>query len=279
MGLRQARPAAAGAGVEPAYSCRSRHELASHLRANCGDEIDQWERIHLGPYTKEFLPLEYIYDGPPPSMGATPCPNLLGALDRGACERALGTVDAPVKCQELERRELRLPDALLGFPQADRAQWRAPARAAGGSQEVAAPSSSAPSKRAYGKVGSLLFAASQRAFRYEAEPAAQATERAALVKALGVLGATVTDVSDWNQWRTAAQSKPDMLVLVAHTDVVDETPVLEIGAGKILGRHEISAKVSGAAGEPQTLLSPSAARRRTSPKTSNRIPSASATPE
>ena len=103
-------------------------------------------------------------------------------------------------------------------------------------------------------MGSLLFAASQRAFRYEAEPAAQATERAALVKALGVLGATVTDVADWNQWRTAAQSKPDMLVLVAHTDVVDETPVLEIGAGKILGRHEISAKVSGAAGEPQILL-------------------------
>ena len=64
----------------------------------------------------------------------------------------------------------------------------------------------------------------------------------------------MTDVSDWNQWRTAAQSKPDMLVLVAHTDVVDETPVLEIGAGKILGRHEISAKVSGAAGEPQILL-------------------------
>ncbi len=228
-------------------------ELASHLRANCGDEIDQWERIHLVPYTKEFLPLEYVYDGPPPSMGATPCPNLLGALDRGACERALGTVDAPVACQNSKRRELRVPDALLGIPRLiERNGALRPA--AGGSQEMAAPSSSAPSKRAYGKVGSLLFAASQRAFRYEAEPSAQATERAALVKALGVLGATVTDVADWNQWRTAAQSKPDMLVLVAHTDVVDETPVLEIGAGKILGRHEISAKVSGAAGEPQILL-------------------------
>jgi hypothetical protein len=228
-------------------------ELATHLRATCGDEIDDWERIHLVPYTKEFLPLEYVYDGTPPTMDASPCPNLLGGLERGACDRALGTNDAPSACQNSKDEHFVCPMHFWGFHRLiERNGALRPA--AGGTQDTAAPSSSAPSKRAYGKVGSLLFAASQRAFRYEAEPAAQATERAALVKALDVLGATVTDVADWNQWRTAAQSKPDMLVLVAHTDVVDETPVLEIGAGKMLGRHEISAKVSGAAGAPQILL-------------------------
>ena len=74
--------------------------------------------------------------------------------------------------------------------------------AAGGAVATAVRrSNQRPSRRPYGKVGSLLFAASQRAFRYEAEPEVQAAERAALVKALGVLGATVTDVTDWNQWR------------------------------------------------------------------------------
>ncbi len=75
-----------------------------------------------------------------------------------------------------------------------------------------------------------------------------------MVTALGVLGGSVTEVADWDQWRAAVKSKPDMLVLVAHTDVVDETPVLEIGDGKILGRQEISAQLSGAAGKPQILL-------------------------
>ena len=228
-------------------------ELAKHLRDTCGDDIDLWERVHLVPYTKEFLPLEYVYDGPPPSMDASPCPNLLGGLDRGACDRALGTDEAPAPCPNSNDGEFVCPMHFWGFRRLiERNGALRPAADDGAA--TASTSSSTPSKRTYGKVGSLLFAASERAFRYEAEPAAQAAERAALVQALGVLGATVTDVADWKQWRTAAQSKPDMLVLVAHTDVVDETPVLEIGAGKILGRHEISAKVSGAAGEPQILL-------------------------
>jgi len=116
------------------------------------------------------------------------------------------------------------------------------------------PAAITPSRGTVGKVGTLLFAASQRAFRYETDPAAQKSERAALVKALGVLGGAVTEVTDWDQWRAAVQAKPDLLVLVAHTDVVDETPVLEIGDGKILGRQEISPELSGAAGKPQILL-------------------------
>jgi hypothetical protein len=125
-----------------------------------------------------------------------------------------------------------------------------------GSAAATAPETpvSTPSRRPYRKVGSLLFAASQRAFRYEKEPTAQTAERAALVKALGVLGGTVTDVADWDQWREAVKARPDLLVLVTHTDLVDETPVLEIGDGDFLGKQEITPKLSGAAGAPQLLL-------------------------
>ena len=45
--------------------------LKLHLRERCGNDIDDWERIHLVPKTDEFLPLEYVYDGPPPDTDAT----------------------------------------------------------------------------------------------------------------------------------------------------------------------------------------------------------------
>ncbi len=228
-------------------------ELAQHLRRTCGDEIARWERIHLVPYTKEFLPLEYVYDGPPPRMDALPCQNLLGGLERGACERALGPSDTPTPCPNSNDEHFLCPMHFWGFRRLiERNGVLRPA-----SDEAAtgpADAATTPSRRPYGKVGSLLFAASQKAFRYETDPAAQAAERAALVQALGVLGGHVTEVADWDQWRAAAASKPDMLVLIAHTDVVDETPVLEIGDGQILGRQEISAKLSGAKEEPQILL-------------------------
>ena len=228
-------------------------ELAQHLRKTCGDEIDHWERIHLVPYTKEFLPLEYVYDGLPPRMDATPCPNLLGALERGGCEGALGSAATPEPCPNSKDEHFLCPMHFWGFRRL--IERNGALRPADGAA-VATPSGAqiTPSRRPYGKVGALLFAASQRAFRYEADPAVQASERAALVKALGVLGGSVAEVTDWDQWRDAVKSKPDMLVLVAHTDVVDETPVLEIGDGKILGRQEISPQLSGAAGKPQILL-------------------------
>ena len=53
-------------------------ELEQHLRKTCGDEIDHWERIHLVPYTNEFLPLEYVYDGPPPHDGRDAVPEHAG---------------------------------------------------------------------------------------------------------------------------------------------------------------------------------------------------------
>jgi hypothetical protein len=226
-------------------------ELAQHLRKTCGDEIDHWERIHLVPYTKEFLPLEYVYDGPPPRMDATPCPNLLSALDRGGCAGALGSDSAPEPCPNAKDSHFLCPMHFWGFRRViERNGSLRPADV----KPAVAGGGVTPGRKPYGKVGTLLFAASERAFRYETDPTAQAAERAELVKALGVLGGTVTEVSDWDRWRDAAQAKPDMLVLVVHTDVVDETPVLEIGDGKFLGKQEILPPLSGAAGEPQILL-------------------------
>jgi hypothetical protein len=99
-----------------------------------------------------------------------------------------------------------------------------------------------------------LFAASQRAFAYAKSPQAQAVERAALAQALEVLSSVVSDASDWDEWREQIKKNPNLLVLVAHTDLYLGTPVLEIGDGKFLGRHEILPDLRSAVDQPQLLI-------------------------
>ena len=111
-----------------------------------------------------------------------------------------------------------------------------------------------PGRQAYCKINGLLFAASNRAFLYAADAQSQAAERQGLVKALSVLCGTVSDASDWDEWRRGVTNKPNLLVLIAHTDEYRKTPVLEIGDGKLLGRQEILNDISGAAGQPQLLI-------------------------
>lgn len=229
-------------------------ELEQHLRKLFGDDIDRWERIHLVPYTNEFLPLEYVYDGPTPTFDAAVCrPNLLGALERGGCDRALGSLQATAPCPNSRNKGFLCPMHFWGFHRViERNGTLRAATSAGGA--VAVSSVSVPSKQAFGGVESMLFAASNRAFKYKTDPKAQANERATLVQSLSVLSSVVADVSDWDKWRHQAQKKPKMLVLVPHTDERNHTPVLEIGDGRFLGRHEILEDLSCAAGEPQLLL-------------------------
>ena len=136
-------------------------------------------------------------------------------------------------------------DALLGFRRLIERN---------GALSCAAPTVSVPSKRAYGRIGAVLLATSQRAFAYATGPKAQAAERGALVHELEALSGAVLDASDWDQWREQIKKHPNLLVLVAHTDQYLGTPVLEIGDGQFLGRSEIEPDLSGAAGQPQLLI-------------------------
>jgi hypothetical protein len=128
-----------------------------------------------------------------------------------------------------------------------------------GTMEAAAPPHDAaavptPSRQAFGRVRSTLFAASQRAFAYEPTAAKQAEERASLLQVLSQLSPTLQDASDWPQWRDGIKKQPNLLVLIAHTDKHLNTPVLEIGDHKQLGKHQIRSDLSGAAGMPQLLI-------------------------
>jgi hypothetical protein len=219
--------------------------LEQELRKKCGNDIDRWERIHLVLSTSEFMPLEYIYDGPPPAISATVCPNMRDALECGSCDQALGAPTATGPCPYRRDKSFLCAMHFWGF-------HRLIERS--GAVGAVPTTIGVPSKQSYGKIQSILFAASQRAFGYVPSPKDQATERAGLVEALKVLSTAVSDVADWDKWREQIKKNPNLLVLVVHTDQYLATPVLEIGDGKFLGRHEIQPDLSGAAGQPQLLI-------------------------
>lgn len=221
--------------------------LAQHLRQKCGDGIDDWERIQLVPTTNKFLPLEYVYDGPPPSTDAAPCPNLLGALAHGSCCQPSTGSDAVAPCPRQADNSVVCPLRFWGFS-------RMIERCGTQSPPVADQAAAVPSKQPYRQVDRLLFGASARTFAYKPTPAEQAVERDSLLADLGTLATTVLDAPDWKTWRQHAASKPELLVLLAHTDIYRNAPILEIGQLQRLGRQEIIRDISGAAGQPQLLL-------------------------
>lgn len=221
--------------------------LAQHLRQKCGNGVDDWERIQLVPTTHKFLPLEYVYDGPPPSTDAVPCPSLLGALAHGRCCQPVAGNEAVEPCPHQADKGHVCPLRFWGFSKTiERCGTQSP--------PIADQAACVPSKRPYGHVDRLLFGASARTFAYKTTPAEQAAERSALLADLGTLATTVLDAPDWKTWRDHAASHPELLVLLAHTDVYRNTLILEIGELQRLGRQEIVRDISGANGQPQLLL-------------------------
>jgi hypothetical protein len=228
--------------------------LQQHLRKKCGNDIDRWERIHLLTGTNEFFPLEYVYDGPPPDSDATVCPNILGALDHGSCEHGVELSAGTDACPNRLKKSFVCPLHFWGFRKLIERSGVERSAAPGASRVLRLSPVSVPSKDAYGKVKAMLFAASNRAFMYVNNPAAQKRERAALVKALGELSGAVSEAIDWDDWRNKVKNNPNLLVLLVHTDMYRGTRSLEIGDKKFLGYQEILADLSGTAPQPRLLI-------------------------
>jgi len=215
-------------------------ELNRHLRTFFDDATDHWERIHILPYTNELLPLEYVYAGVPPRVGARVCPDVASGLRAGTC----GT------CPNRQDKAFVCPVQFWGFHRViERSGMVRPhASKATGPRAV-------PSRQPYGNVSSLVFAASSRTFHYKTTDQERTQERNQLVAALEMLVKGVDPaIDDWKKWRVAAREQPNLLVLLVHTDKLVDTPVLEIGSGEFLGKHEIDQDITGASRKPLMLV-------------------------
>jgi hypothetical protein len=228
--------------------------LKQHLSERCGGDIDSWERIHLVPKTDEFLPLEYVYDGPPPATNATVCPNVVTALKSGGCHLAVTGQNKNTPCPNQSNRSFVCPLHFWGFHRLIERNGVLHDVTQDTPKSPHTHAICVPSKQKFGAVHGMVFAASNRTFRYETNPEDQDRERSELVKSLGLLSSQFADAVDWDKWRLAISDNPNLLVLVAHTDRHRGTPVLEIGDGDLLGRHEILPDVTGTPDQPRLLI-------------------------
>jgi hypothetical protein len=207
-------------------------QLELELRRTFGNDIDDWGRIHLLPFTNEFLPVEHVYAGSPPEVGAPVCENATEALRAGSCG----------ECPNRDSTAFVCPLHFWGFHKLIERSSRSKVEDA--AKRKGRPC--VPSRDTYPAVSSLLFAASNRAFNYATDDQARMAERTGLVNALNVLWKPILEAEDWKQWRTEAEKQPNLLVLVVHADKYATSPVLEIGKGKFLGKNEIRPGVLGA---------------------------------
>lgn len=225
--------------------------IEQHLRKYCGERIKQWKRIHLVPATNTFLPLEYVYAGPPPRPKAKVCPNMLGALERGRCEEAVETPFGFEACPNRNDKLFTCPMHFWGFR--NLIERSSTIRLASTPGETSAQKITVPSKNPYGKVRGMLFAASNKAFKYENDPEARKAERNALITALGKIS-PVSDAVDWDDWCKKVVTKPNLLLLIVHSEQFQGAPALEIGDQEFLGYQEISEDLSGTDSQPQLLV-------------------------
>jgi hypothetical protein len=251
--------------LELASSGRLLYDL---LQDKLGQEIVESERVQLLCCGNAFFPLEYLYQGPPPKSDpeAEVCPTFLA----GECKE-IGTFrwtaasGQPGCAGNYAKSEAYLcPMHFWGFTKVIERHGAPPPSEAGEAEKTEEQKRfPVPSREPFGPIKSVLYAAAAKAFLFRATPQEREAERLDLEKALGALGSP-TNVATWDDWKNCIrQDSPNLLVLVVHTDKkVDRMglkmmDVLEIGDGKLLGKHEIIGNkeaLIGKKGEKQLLL-------------------------
>ncbi len=168
-----------------------------------------------------FLPIEFLYDFPPPTQDATMCPNAEQALLDGHCD--------PKKFHGVAAADGAIPIVCpIGFWAMNRVIERH-AKAAGLPKLKGAAaglrSTPVPGRDTLGGLSTALFANSDRVLAPDADAVMQALTKAASKGS--------THATTWTEWVEDIKARgPDILVLLAHTakNVRANQTALEIAA-------------------------------------------------
>jgi len=196
----------------------------------------------------DLVPVEFVYDLPAPTLDAGLCPNWRTALDEGRCDPAnhpvdgtgLATVVCPTGFWALSKViERQVVDR--GHPLVDLQGMDFGVRSEPNGERPHLPA-----------LTSALFGASQRVDRVKDGLTDQVL--ATLNELTGDRAARADTWADWVQQVTTLQ--PPLLVLLSHTEKVQSSLALEIGAGDLRVMAQITPNVVKAAPDsaPVVLL-------------------------
>jgi hypothetical protein len=180
------------------------------------EELASARRIQLvlAKADEGSLPIEICYDGAAPGMGAKTCPQWKTALKSGVCQP---------KCPA-DRSKVVCPVAFWGMSRA--IERHAFSKADG--RKVSPADYALQTEPADGRIrlkiakGSL-FAAAAKARSVNPRAVNDA------VAAARKVAQPSEEVSAWAEWRRVVKQNPAVLVLLAHTDEVDNVRTLVIG--------------------------------------------------
>ena len=210
--------------------------LGSQLHRKLADVDDATARTVslLVRYDTAIIPLELAYSGPAPKAKAKLCTHATrppGAA-AGPCSKASSTVVCPYAFWGMHRTIAR---TIEGRPK----RARAP--------RPLGPLSLRP----------VLYAAANLADNDLPEGTPKESFPSQLLQQAlrEAVGVDVARVSSWGKWRTQVRTaRPELLVVLAHTEIVDGESTLLIGKTSVLAQPEVTASLVASKGAPGPLV-------------------------
>ncbi len=202
---------------------------------NLGTVLDRSpERLQIvSANPDEALPIEFVYEGRAPDDGVSVCPNQADRLDAGSCGSCPHRKGSEHVCALRFWGTSKVIERHLY----DR---RAPER--GTFVTMTEPTG----RNRIEQPAVRMFASSTRAQEFVGAQELFATFPPRLTPALPKSCSVLLSPSDWDDWRRHVQlDRPTLLALVAHTDLLNNREVLEIGSGAHLTNAQIDERIVG----------------------------------
>jgi hypothetical protein len=191
-------------------------------------KLDAPERIAIAGPWDQYVPIEYVYEGPAPDFDAEVCPNALARMEKGKCgkcgdcpHRQTGTYVCPLRfwgfSSEIERR---YADTL----------------------EQARPGQG-PGRRRLGRLTSSMLGYSDRSANFDGAD----VKVKELTSKLSDVVSKIIPATDWIEWcRGIAGQAPNLLLLMPHTGTYQSRDALELGTGTTKDHWRAKSRISEA---------------------------------